>query len=165
MGSWDLIPFEIGWRLYPENTPFFWESWTMPSTEKQHLPPWNCRRAWLPLLKGAVHILGEICPRSDPDIAHVEYCLDLNFPMLNLHRQVCKYGVMDPTLIAVTGGQGPSSVVQKAGHDELRLAGSCFVISDWVCFSWPSECIYKPLPGAPSSGLWIHSEGHEKQTH
>ena len=39
------------WRLYPENTPFFWKSWTMPSTEKYPLSLWNCRRAWLPLLK------------------------------------------------------------------------------------------------------------------
>ena len=27
-------------------------------------------------IQGTVHILGEICPRSDPDIAHMEYCLD-----------------------------------------------------------------------------------------
>ncbi len=27
-------------------------------------------------LKGAVHILGEICPRSDPDIAHMGYYPD-----------------------------------------------------------------------------------------
>ena len=26
--------------------------------------------------KGGVHILGEICPRSDPDIAHMGYYLD-----------------------------------------------------------------------------------------
>ncbi len=26
--------------------------------------------------KGAVHILGKICPRSDPDIAHMEYSMD-----------------------------------------------------------------------------------------
>ncbi len=58
--------------------------------------------------------MGEICPRSDPDIAHMKYSIDplkliyndlllecikghmildyLNFPMLNSHRQVCKYG-------------------------------------------------------------------------
>ncbi len=27
------------------------------------------------LTQGAVHILGEICPRSDPDIAHMLYYL------------------------------------------------------------------------------------------
>ncbi len=43
--------FKNPWRLYPENTSFFWKSWTMPSTEKHPLSPWNCRRAWLPLLK------------------------------------------------------------------------------------------------------------------
>ena len=67
--------------------------------------------------KGAVHILGEICPRSDPDISHMRdyleplklhyiVCNDLylyhikgygiwnhfNFPMLNPHRETCKYG-------------------------------------------------------------------------
>ncbi len=26
-----------------------------------------------PIVKGAVHILGEICPRSDPDIAKFSY--------------------------------------------------------------------------------------------
>ncbi len=26
--------------------------------------------------KGAVHILGKICPRSDPDIGHMEYSMD-----------------------------------------------------------------------------------------
>ncbi len=26
--------------------------------------------------KGGVHILGKICPRSDPDIAHIEYSMD-----------------------------------------------------------------------------------------
>ncbi len=26
-------------------------------------------------LEGGVHILGEICPRSDPDIAHMRYYL------------------------------------------------------------------------------------------
>ncbi len=34
--------------------------------------------------KGAVHILGEICPRSDPDIADMRYYLG---PL-----QLCKYG-------------------------------------------------------------------------
>ncbi len=28
------------------------------------------------LQKGGVHIRGEICPRSDPDIAHMEYSMD-----------------------------------------------------------------------------------------
>ena len=28
------------------------------------------------IIKGAVHILGEICPRSNPDIAHMGYYLD-----------------------------------------------------------------------------------------
>ncbi len=28
------------------------------------------------ITKGGVHILGEICPRSDPDIAHRGYYLD-----------------------------------------------------------------------------------------
>ncbi len=27
-------------------------------------------------VKGAVHILGKICPRSDTDIAHMEYSMD-----------------------------------------------------------------------------------------
>ncbi len=26
--------------------------------------------------KGGVHIMGEICPRSDPDIAHMKYSID-----------------------------------------------------------------------------------------
>ena len=26
--------------------------------------------------KGGVHILAKICPRSDPDIAHMEYSMD-----------------------------------------------------------------------------------------
>ena len=26
--------------------------------------------------EGAVHILGKICPRSDPDVAHMEYSMD-----------------------------------------------------------------------------------------
>ncbi len=26
--------------------------------------------------KGGVHIRGEICPRSDPDIAHMEYSME-----------------------------------------------------------------------------------------
>ncbi len=41
--------------------------------------------------------MGEICPRSDPDIAHMRYYLGplklkYNFPMLNPHWQLCKYG-------------------------------------------------------------------------
>ncbi len=45
------VAFWNPWRLYPENTPFFWKTWTVLSTEKHPLSPWNCRRAWLPLLK------------------------------------------------------------------------------------------------------------------
>ena len=63
-------------------------------------------------VKGAVHILGKICPRSDPDIASMEYSMDplkfmytkghmimmildyLNFPMLN---PIGKFANMDPT--------------------------------------------------------------------
>ncbi len=45
------------------------------------------------VLKGAVHILGKICPRSDPDVAHMEYSMDpLKFiykPLLMCPRQVC----------------------------------------------------------------------------
>ncbi len=59
------------------------------------------------MFEGGVHIVGEICPRSDPDIDHMRYYLDplklkctigygisdnYNFPMLNPHRQLCKYG-------------------------------------------------------------------------
>ena len=51
--------------------------------------------------------MGEICPRSDPDIAHMRYYLgplfsqcttgyeiwdNFNFPMLNPNWQLCKYG-------------------------------------------------------------------------
>ena len=55
--------------------------------------------------------MGKICPRSDPDIAHMRYYLgplklnlisqcttgyeiwdNFNFPMLNPHWQLCKYG-------------------------------------------------------------------------
>ena len=56
-------------------------------------------------MKGAVHILGEICPRSDADIAYMGYYLEhfyhikgygiwnhLNFPMLNPRKETCKYG-------------------------------------------------------------------------
>ncbi len=46
--------------------------------------------------KGGVHMMGEICQRSDPDIAHVSYYLgfwdNFNFSMLNPHRQLCTYG-------------------------------------------------------------------------
>ncbi len=28
------------------------------------------------LYEGGVHIRGEICPRSDPDIAHMEYSME-----------------------------------------------------------------------------------------
>ncbi len=48
---WKTNPFfENPWRLSPENTPFFWKSWAMPSTEKQPFSQWNYRRAWLPFL-------------------------------------------------------------------------------------------------------------------
>ncbi len=50
--------------------------------------------------KGAVHILGEICPRSDPDIAHMKYYLDpiklIYKTLLDTHLQVCKYGPCAP---------------------------------------------------------------------
>ncbi len=62
----------------------------------------------LEFVKGAVHILGKICPGSDPDIADMIYYLgpfkfsqctigyeiwdNFNFPMLNHHWQLCKYG-------------------------------------------------------------------------
>ncbi len=42
-----------------------------------------------PLFKGAVHIMGEICPRSDPDIAHMGYCLD---PIKFVYRTLLVYG-------------------------------------------------------------------------
>ncbi len=51
-----------------------------------------------PLLKskGAVHILGKICPRSDPDIAHMEYSMDpLQFiykPLLLDGHQGTRFG-------------------------------------------------------------------------
>ena len=36
--------------------------------------PWS---TWILMHKGAVHKLGGICPRSDPDIAHMGYYPDL----------------------------------------------------------------------------------------
>ena len=46
--------------------------------------------------KGAVHILGEICPRPNPDIAHMKYCLDpLKFtykPLLLYGHQGARFG-------------------------------------------------------------------------
>ena len=39
--------------------------------------------------QGGVHILGEICPRSDPDIAHMGYYLD---PIKLLYRTLLLYG-------------------------------------------------------------------------
>ena len=46
-------------------------------------------------------MFGEICPRSDPDIANMRYYnvpgpskveIYFNFPISNPHRQLCKYG-------------------------------------------------------------------------
>ena len=41
-----------------------------------------------------VHIMGEIGPRSDPDIMDLHNVIwdNFNFPMLYSHRQWCKYG-------------------------------------------------------------------------
>ncbi len=68
--------------------------------------PYQVHSGSSPPPKGGGHIWGKICSRSDPDIAHMKYSIDplklmykghmildhLNFPMLNPHRQVCKYG-------------------------------------------------------------------------
>ncbi len=65
------------------------------------------------MCKGAVHILGEICPRSDPDIAHMEYCLDSL--KLNLHRHVCKYGPHLCHSLLVKGRKGGVEGLEKWG--------------------------------------------------
>ncbi len=39
--------------------------------------------------KGGVHIWGEICPRSDPDIAHMGYYLD---PIKFIYKTLSLYG-------------------------------------------------------------------------
>ncbi len=36
----------------------------------------NGQKVFLSQLEGAVHILGKVCPRLDPDIAHMEYSMD-----------------------------------------------------------------------------------------
>ena len=40
------------------------------------------------LLQGGVHIMGEICPRSNPDIAHVKYSID---PLKLIYRSLLLY--------------------------------------------------------------------------
>ena len=71
--------------------------------------------------------MGEICPRSNPDIAHMKYSiyplkliLDyLNFPMFNPHRQDCKYG---PHLSEWTVVAGEMTIFPKIAMDLDQLA-------------------------------------------
>ena len=41
------------------------------------------------IAKGGVHIRGEICPRSEPDIAHMEYSMD---PLKFIYKPLLLYG-------------------------------------------------------------------------
>ncbi len=71
--------------------------------KSSYFKTWSCKREKV-VIKVGVNIMGEICPRSHPDIAHMRYYLgpqcttgyeiqdNLNFPMLNPHWQLCKYG-------------------------------------------------------------------------
>ncbi len=55
-----------------------------------------CSSSIYPISQGAVHILAKICPRSDPDIAHMEYSLDplrlIYNPLLHYGHQGARFG-------------------------------------------------------------------------
>ncbi len=93
--------------------------------------------------KGGVHIMGEICPRSDPDIAHMRYYLG---PLklkssIDLHYediQIWNFGVIFYKRKAFRLGKHSHRITLKCKYESwqiiIKLSAITCGLGDWSLF-------------------------------